>query len=128
MLTDNQKRRIAITIRFLREDLHKLEQLLTGDNDISPNKRKDLLDTISLVRQRSDALSADFDLQERPGTASREANGILSALWADLQEIKSDKLRSYGKVSPEIESDFDPEIDRIMDLISEMQRILRRRS
>jgi len=86
------------------------------------------MDLISLVEERSDAMHAAFDLQEGTKTASREAIGILSALWGDLKEIKADKLRSYGEVSSEVESDFDPEIDKLMDLISEMQRIIRRRS
>ena len=128
MLNDNQRRKISVTIRFLKADLSKLEQLFTGDNDIPPSKRKDLMDLIALAGERHDARSAAFDLQERSETASREASGILSALWVDLQEIKAKKLRSYGEVSSEVESDFDPEIDKIMDLISEMQRILRRRS
>jgi hypothetical protein len=128
MLNDNQKRKISATIRFLKVDLSTLEKLFTGNNDIPSSKRKDLIDLVSLVKERSDALSETFGFQERKEAASREALGILSALWVDLKEIKADKLRSYGKVSSEEESDFDPEIDRIMDLISEMQRVLRRRS
>ena len=127
MLNDNQKRKISTTLRFLGTDLLKLEQIFSGDNDIPPSHRKDLIDLVSLAGQRSDDLSAIFDLHERRMTASREAIGILSALWVDLQEIRADKLRSYGKVSSEVESDLDPEIDKIMNLISEMQRILRRR-
>ncbi|MDA8157229.1 MAG: hypothetical protein M0Z52_12395 [Actinomycetota bacterium] len=127
MLKDNQKRKISATIRFLKADLNELEQLFAGSNDISYQKRKELMDLISLVGERSDALSAEFNLQKMAETASQKALGILSSLWVDLQEIKAVKLRSYGEVSPEVESDLDPEVDRIMDLISEMQRILRRR-
>ncbi len=127
MLNDNQKRKISTAIRFLKADLSKLEQIFSDNNDIPLSNSKELLNLISLAEQRSDDLSATFDLKKRPATASREAMGILSALWADLQEIKADKLRSYGKVSSEVESDLDPEIDKIMDLISDMQRILRRR-
>lgn len=127
MLKDNQKRKISATIRFLKSDLRELEQLFNSNSDISPHKSKELMELISLVGERGYALSEAFNLQESAGTASQKALGILSALWVDLPEIKAKKLRSYGEVSPEIESDLDPEVDRIMDLISEMQRILRRR-
>lgn len=128
MLNDNQKRKISATLRFLDADISELEQLFAGNNDIPHQKRKNLTDLLSLAAQRSQGLSAAYDLQERPQTAIRKAISILSSLWVDLQDIKADKLRNYGTVSSEIESDFDPEIDKIMDLISQMQRILRNRS
>ncbi len=127
MLIDNQRRKISTTIRFLKADFYELEQLFTNGNDISPQKRKGLMELISLAGERTDALSEKFDLREDSGPASQKALGILSALWIDLQEIKADRLRSHGEVSTEVELELDLEVDRLMDLISEMQRALRRR-
>lgn len=128
VLTDNQRRKILVTIRFLEEDLKKLEQLFTDNNDMPPFKRKDLIDLLLLTGERSGALSEAFGLWDGTASASREALSILSALWSNLQEIKADKLRNYGTVSSEVELELDPDIDKIMDLISKMQQILRRRS
>lgn len=127
MLTDNQRRKISTTIRFLKADFYELKQLFTIGGDISPQKGRELMELISLAGERTGCLSEKFDLREGSGSASQKAFGLLSALWIDLQEIKAERLRSHGEVSEEVELELDPEVDKIMDLISEMQRTLRRK-
>jgi hypothetical protein len=58
--------------------------------------------------------------------SSRQILSDLSYCWEILEGSKAKKLRGYGEVAEGLEEVLDPQINIIVDLITEMENILKR--
>ena len=134
MLNEAQNRRVSVTLRSLEEDLHDMERLLEGgdyigiihemDNDI-PARAKDALNRkISQVKYRIRALAERFDLERQQVSVSRQLFARLTYDWTTIEEIKTRHLRGYGTTAEGLKETLDPELDAIIGLIQEMERLL----
>jgi len=134
MLNDSQKRRVSVTLSSFEEDLHNMERLLESadyvgvvhemENDIPAPARKALIDTIDGIKNRIQTLVKRFDIERDRRSLRRQLFARLIYNWTTLEEIKTKHLRGYGAVAQVLKQTLDPELDAIIGLIREMERLL----
>ena len=135
-LNEYQRRGLSATFRTLEEMMQEIEtvinsdgykgSLLEIDNDSSPQAREEILKRIQLIREKIARLSKQFFLEMKQMKSSRQILSDLSYCWEILEGSKAKKLRGYGEVAEGLEEVLDPQINTIVDLITEMENILRR--
>lgn len=135
-LNEYQRRGLSATFRTLEEMMHEIETIINGDgykgslleidNDISPQAREESLKRIGLIREKISHLSKQFSLEMKQMKSSRQMLSDLSYCWEILEGSKAKKLRGYGEVAEGLEEVLDPQINIIVELITEMENILKR--
>jgi len=135
-LNEYQRRGLSATFRTLEEMMQEIEtvinsdgykgSLLEIDNDSSPQAREEILKRIQLIREKIARLSKQFFLEMKQMKSSRQILSDLSYCWEILEGSKAKKLRGYGEVAEGLEEVLDPQINTILDLITEMENILKR--
>ena len=135
-LNEYQRRGLSATFRTLEEMMHEIETMINGDgykgslleidNDSSPQAREEILKRIRLIRGEISRLSKQFSLEMKQMKSSRQMLSNLSYCWEILEGSKAKKLRGYGEVAEGLEQVLDPHINTIVDLIAEMENILRK--
>jgi hypothetical protein len=135
-LNEYQRRGLSATFRTLEEMMHEIETMINSDgfegnlividNDISLQAREEILKRIRLIREKISRLSKQFSLEMKQMKSSRQMLSDLSYCWEILAGSKAKKLRGYGEVAEGLEEVLDPQINTIVDLIIEMENILKR--
>jgi len=135
-LNEYQRRGLSATFKTLEEMMHEIGTMINGDgykgslleidNDISPQAREEILKRIGLIREKISHLSKQFSLEMKQMKSSRQMLSDLSYCWEILEGSKAKKLRGYGEVAEGLEEVLDPQINIIVELITEMENILRR--
>lgn len=134
MLNDAQRRRVSVTLSSLEEDLHDMERMLKSedyigiiyemDNDIPLPVKNALIEKIGEIEDGIDTLAERFDLEREGRILRRQLSARLTYNWTTLEEIKARYLKGYGNVAEGLKDTLDPELDAIIDLIQEMERLL----
>jgi len=135
-LNEYQRRGLSATFRTLEEMMHEIETMINSDgfkgnlividNDISTQAREKIVKKIQLVRDKVGRLSKQFTLEIKQTKTSSQILADLSYCWETLEGSKAKKLRGYGEVAEGLEEVLDPQINTIIDLITEMENILKR--
>jgi len=135
-LNEYQRRGLSATFRTLEEMMQEIEtvinsdgykgSLLEIDNDSSPQAREEILKRIRLIREKISRLSKQFSLEMKQMKSNRQMLSDLSYCWEILEGSKAKKLRGYGEVAEGLEEVLDPQINTIVELITEMGNILKR--
>jgi len=136
ILNEPQRRGLSATFRILEEMMHEIETMITSDrfkgnlieidNDVSPGATEEIVKRIQLVREKVSSLSEQFTLEMKQTKSSSQILADLSYCWEILEGSKAKKLRGYGEVAEGLEEVLDPQINTIIDLITEMENILKR--
>lgn len=134
MLNDSQKRRVSIVLNILEEDLHDMERLLHSedyigivhemDNDIPLPVKKALIEKIGWIKDRIHIVAERFNLKREQKSLSRQFYGRLTCDCTALEESKTQYLKGYGSVTEGLNDTLDPELDAVIGLIREMERLL----
>ena len=135
-LNEPQRRGLSATFRILEEMMYEIEiminsdgfegNLIVIDNDISPQAMEKIVKKIQLVRDKVGRLSKQFTFEIKQTKTSSQILADLSYCWETLEGSKAKKLRGYGEVAEGLEEVLDPQINTIIDLITEMENILKR--
>jgi hypothetical protein len=135
-LNEYQRRGLSATFRTLEEMMHEIETMINSDgfkgnlividNDISPQAMEKIVKKIQLVRDKVGRLSKQFTFEIKQTKTSSQILADLSYCWETLEGSKAKKLRGYGEVAEGLEEVLDPQINTIIDLITEMENILKR--
>jgi hypothetical protein len=125
---------MSVTLRSLEEDLHDMERLLRSedyigivyemDNDIPAPAKNAYIRKIAQVRDRIRSLAERFDLEREQKSLIRQLSARLTYDWTTIEEIKTRHLRGYGTTAEGLKETLDPELDAIIGLIQEMERLL----
>jgi hypothetical protein len=136
MLNEPQRRGLSATFRTLEEMMYETETMINSDgyrgtlleikNDISPPAREKILKRIRLVREKVSRLSKQFALDMKQMKSSRKILADLSYCWEILEGSKARRLRGYGEVAEGLEERLDPQIDAIIDLITETGNVIKK--
>jgi phosphoenolpyruvate carboxylase len=94
------------------------------DNDISFMAKKTLMEKIGEIKDTMHTLAARFDLEREQRSVSRQLFARLTYDWTTLEEIKTRHLKGYGSVAEGLKDTLDPELDSIIALIREMERLV----
>jgi hypothetical protein len=136
ILNEYQRRGLSATFRMLEEMMHEIEtvinsggyrgSLLEIDNDISPQAKEEVLKRIRLIREKISRLSKQFSLEMKQMKSSRQIFADLSYCWEILEGSRAKKLRGYGEVAEGLKEILDPQINTIIDLITDMENLIKR--
>ncbi len=134
MLNDAQRRRMSVTLSSLEEDMHDMERLLESanyvgvvheiDNDIPAPAKNALTRKMAQIKDRIRSLAERFGLERERRNLRRQLSARLTYDWTTIEEIKTLHLRGYGAVAEGLKETLDPELDAIIGLILEMERLL----
>jgi len=135
-LNEYQRRGLTATFRILEEMMHEIETMINSDgfegnlividNNISSQAKEEILKRIHLVREKVSRLSEQFALEMKQTKSSSQILADLSYCWEILEGSKAKKLKGYGEVAEGLEKVLDPQINTIIDIITEMENILKR--
>jgi hypothetical protein len=135
-LNATQSTALAVTLRNLERALLDVEALCSDDraeqlgillrmtNPLTQAQRAGLAAQLAEARRTLALLATRFALPSQSEDQARSARSKLVIAWATLEDIKSYKLGRYGKVSPALEEDLDPQIDKLIGVVTAMERIL----
>jgi hypothetical protein len=136
MLNEPQRRGLSATFRILEEMMYEIETVMNSDgykgilvamdNDIPTEAREEIIKKIQLVREKVSYLSKLFSLEIKQTKSSSRILADLSYCWETLEGSKAKKLRGYGSVAEGLEELLDPQINSIVILISEMEKLIKR--
>ncbi|MBM4140780.1 MAG: hypothetical protein FJ242_04685 [Nitrospira sp.] len=136
LLNEYQRRGLSSTFRILEEMMCEIETLINSDgfrgnlivteNDILLQSREEIVKKIQLVREKVSHLSKQFALEMKQAKLSSQILADLSYCWETLEGSKAKRLRGYGEVEEGLEKVLDPQIDAIINLITEMENILKK--
>mgnify|MGYP001619196867 FL=1 len=134
MLNKEQKRGLTIALRIVEENMQKIEQLLEiktyegilydTNCSVAPDAKEEILKRVSLVKDRIKILSNLFALEKEYREGLRKIFGILPSCWEIIENVKSKRLKRYGDVQDGLDNVLDPQLNRITDLILEMEQLL----
>lgn len=123
-----------MTLRSLEEDLHEMERLLQSedyvgivhemDNDIPASAKNALIEKIAGIKNRIHTLAERFGLEREQRSVSKQLFARLTYDWTTIEEIKTRHLKGYGAVAERLKDTLDPELDAIIGLIWEMERLV----
>jgi hypothetical protein len=127
LLGANHRRVLAATLRRVELAAWHLEdrirrgavpQLALTRYTDAPNAEQQaaLLHLAARLRQEIASLATDYQLSGGEESFLRGIKGEFMILWADLEDMRPEKLRDYGPLRPQVDSLLTPRIERLIEL------------
>ena len=88
------------------------------------NVKEEILKRVSFIKARINYISDIFVLEKEYREGLRKIFGILPSCWEIIENVKSKRLKRYGDVQNGLDNVLDPQLNRITDLILEMEQLL----
>lgn len=133
-LNENQKRGLEVTLRLLEVTLDDIDTMLERDRDgtlyavrarIPPERTGELSRLSGEARALLADLARRYDLMKEERDGARIISGQLAARWEALEDARPVKLARYGPVDPELVPELGPAVERLIDLVLAMERLIR---
>jgi hypothetical protein len=106
LLNDNQRRHVTTALHLLQADVRRLLQR----GDLSQSARTALEAVARLVPR----LQAAFDLPPVPSLSARREVQAVASVWAmRIDDLRTRRLRAYGRVHPGLQERLDPLVDEL---------------
>jgi hypothetical protein len=135
MLNEAQERSLSVTFQIVEDRLTEMEVALKSAdyigilrekiNDIPPEVRPAVFQKADLIKERIKVLSEKLHLEKRRTETSNETLARLVYCWEILQDAKTKQLKRFGEPEAGLEEILDPQIDAIVDLLLEIEHLLR---
>ncbi len=126
LLNDSQKFSVFVTLREFEERLRQAEAWLQGAEEqghlyhrmltLSPEQGALAQQHIAEALHRIGDLARTLELSATNGDVAGYIRASLSESWANLCDIRSDKLRRYGAVHPDLAAVLDATVERLAEL------------
>jgi hypothetical protein len=127
LLGANHRRVLAATLRRVELAAWHLEDrirrgatpqlALTSQIDApSGDQQAALLHLAARLRQEIASLATDYQLSGGEESFLRGIKGEFMVLWADLEDMRPEKLGDYGPLRPQVDSLLTPRIERLIEL------------
>jgi len=134
MLNKDQKRGLTIALRVVEENMQNIEHILNSkihkgilydtNCNIAPEIKEEMLKRVAFVKDRIKIISNLFALEKEYREGLRKIFGILPSCWEIIENVKTKRLKRYGDVQNGLDNVLDPQLNRITDLILEMEQFL----
>lgn len=128
-LNPYQRSSVAITLRMLemalRDAMTELDTAADGilyrqTNPLSDLQRQQIKrlcqKAFAIIQTMKEAFALPVEIQD----VRSKLQGHLAVLWSDLEDIRSDKLRRYGDVAPDLERTLDPSIAELIQTVNQI--------
>ncbi len=126
LLNGSQKFSVFVTLRTLEERLRQADAWLQGEEEhgrlyhraltLSPEQREQARQRIAEALQVINDLASRLDLEATYDDAGGHIRAGLSESWANLCDIRSQKLRRYGEVQPGLSAVLDEPVEQLAQL------------
>ena len=135
-LNRNQERAVAIRLRLLEERLAIIGRLMDQDErgrlyrrdraPYSAKQRARMEALIVEIRAEIAHIADTFGLASEEQDAARRIVGLLGITWEGLGDVRTGRLRGLGDVDPALREQLNPSVERLMDLVLDLQGIASR--
>ena len=135
-LNRNQERAVAIRLRLLEERLAIIGRLMDQDErgrlyrrdraPYSAKQRARMEALIVEIRAEIAHIADTFGLASEEQDAARRIVGLLGITWEGLGDVRTGRLRGLGDVDPALREQLNPSVERLMDLVLDLQEIASR--
>jgi len=132
-LSTGQARAVAIRLRLLEERLAAVRYLMEVDElgilyrrdraAFGPDQRQAIDRLMAATRGEIAVLAELLDLQREEQDAVGTIVGTLAMSWQSLGDVRVAGLRGHGPVDPGLADLLDPPVERLMDLVLQMERV-----
>lgn len=128
LLNANHRRLLSLTLRRAELAARHLEDqikrgtpqerlALTRFVDAPDTQQQSaLLHLSTRLQQEIATIASDYQLDEGEESFLRTITAEFTILWADLEDMRPEKLRNYGTVHPQAERFLTPRIERLIAL------------
>ena len=135
-LNRNQERAVAVRLRMLEERLAIMARLMDEDErgrlyrrdraPYSAEQRARIEAVVREIRAEIARVADTFGLASEEQDAARRIVGLLGITWEGLGDVRTGRLRGLGDVDPALREQLNPSIERLMDLVLDLQEIASR--
>jgi hypothetical protein len=135
-LNRNQERAVAVRLRMLEERLAIMARLMDDDErgrlyrrdraPYSAEQRARIEAVILEIRAEIAQIADTFGLASEQQDAVRRIVGLLGITWEGLGDVRTGRLRGLGDVDPALREQLNPSVERLMDLVLDLQEIASR--
>ncbi len=127
LLTEGQRRTLGTVLRRLEWAVWQMEEVLMQDDppDVALTQVTHLPDPLQQdalfrlargIRQEVSSLASDYGIVAQEEHQLRTLHALFTLLWADLEDVRPERLRAYGTVHPQLHERLGPGIQRLIDL------------
>jgi (p)ppGpp synthase/HD superfamily hydrolase len=130
-LPPNHHRSLSVTAQFVERTLDELELILRSRGidkltskvatSYSEETREELLAAISKMRTANEEMVRTFELQKQVRDEAKILRASIAHLWVILSDSTSKGMRGFGALSPELASEMDEYVNRLLVLLRECQ-------
>ncbi len=123
LLNPAQRNSLAVGLRAFEMHLRQIDAWLEGWEEsgilyhrslhLSPELRSAAKAHIAAALGQIATLADRFRLAATEDDLAASIAALMSVDWADLTELRSDKLRRYGEVDPRLRDVLDAEVDAL---------------
>lgn len=136
-LDESHKRNITSSISYVEELLYEIKSSLYNKkgiffkiiNDIDKSQSEKIKCKIEEIFKKIKRLKDELQLTKKEIISSTIISSRCVAIWEDLCDVESKKLKRYGEISKEFSEYFDPIIkelikdnDEILDLVKKKKQ------
>jgi len=127
LLTEGQRRSLGTVLRRVERAVWQMEELLIQDqfpeltltrltNAPGALRLDALLRLAECVRQNISSLAFEYGITVEEEDQMRKLHALFTLLWADLEDVRPEKLGRYGTVHPLLHEQLGPQVQRLVDL------------
>ncbi len=135
MVSQTHSRVLATGLMVVEDNLRRIRNLfdeagwramVAYSDDIAPEGRTKTLKAIGEMVQEISAIRKAYKLHTRVRSKSHEAETLVSAIWATLEDLKPEKVgKAYGRLEGESAEQLGHHIQRLLAKTGELSRIIR---
>lgn len=137
MMSLNQAQRIAVstTLLHLERSLDEIERLLTGPNNgvthttevnLAPATAQQIRGVCADIRSEITAMVERFELPPHHWYGRQIILAEMTSTWTNLEEIRPERLRRFGAVDPTLTETLTPGLERLVQLVWDVQNLASR--
>jgi hypothetical protein len=134
LLNERQHRALSTRLALLDRQLYDAERLVRGElgsgsmfessTDLSIEETEALRRLLAEARNIVRNLRDHFALAPQREDVRHWLLGHFSILWNILQDSHAEKLKGFGEVARDLEPQLDQEIDRLIEIVSQVRTVI----
>jgi len=133
-ITEAQKNSISSVLLILDETMDEIEELCISKdkkgilydvvNNLSEKEKGRVVEDINRIREIIREIAKGINIKKKRYETKRLISSRIASLWEMIYEIESNRLKGYGDVSKSLREYLDPEVDKIIHLLNDIEGVL----